>query len=175
MAKTSAEIAIELRSKFEFYLLALVFSILGLSIQTANFGDYLIADSFELTGWLALFVSGVIGVLRAEWIPVAYDIQAKIVTMRRRSDKVAVGLQQGQQIPVTFEDEDKETVLAGAQAIERLDAIVTNLENQHDATGKKIVCRYNRMKWAFMIGIGCLLIARGFPPAVMLVNRFATL
>ena len=67
MPKSNAEIAIEHQIKFEFYLLALTFSILGLSIQTAEFGTYLSADLLELAGWLGLFLSGVVGLLRGEW------------------------------------------------------------------------------------------------------------
>jgi hypothetical protein len=44
MAKTSAEIAIEHRGRFEFYLLGLIFAVLGLSIQTAEFGQFLVSD-----------------------------------------------------------------------------------------------------------------------------------
>ncbi len=171
MPKTSGEIAIELRAKFEFYLLALTFSILGLSIQTADFGAVLFADVFELSGWLSLFVSGVIGILRAEWIPVAYDIQSKIARLTRQSQEVRQQLQHGVQTPVSFLEGDKETVLVGEDATIKLDSTAAELENQHEAANIKIISRYQKMKWAFMIGIGCLMVARGLPPVISIIKR----
>lgn len=172
MAKNSAEVAIELRAKFEFYLLALTFTILGLSIQTAEFGRYLSADAFELAGWLALFVSGTTGILRAEWVPVAYDIQSKITSSRKQRNEILLESQRGVQLPVTFiEEGGEETVLHGEQAATKFDEIVTELEQKHDATHAKILRRYWWMKATFMVGIGCLLIARGTSPAISIAER----
>ena len=174
MAKTSAETAIELRAKLEFYLLALTFSILGLSIQTAEFGNHLGADSFELAGWLALFVAGVVGIMRAEWVPVAYEIDSKITSIRRRYSEVEEGLRRGVQVPFPFVDEGKDCVLYGEQAATKLDKLVATLEQKFREAEKKIIGRYNMMRLSFMVGIGCLLIARGLPPTVLLVKRVAT-
>lgn len=171
MPKNSGEIAIELRAKFEFYLLALTFSILGLSIQTADFGKNLFADTFELSGWLSLFVSGVIGILRAEWIPVAYDIQSKIARLTRQSQEVRQQLRHGIQTSIPFLEGDQETVLIGEDAAIKLDSTAAALESQHEAAHIKIISRYQKMKWAFMIGIGCLMIARGLPPAISIIQR----
>lgn len=171
MAKTSAEVAIELRGKFEFYLLALTFSILGLSIQTAEFGKHLLVDTLELGGWVALFMSGVVGILRGEWIPVAYDIQSKITATRERRGEIAEASRRGITMKVPFVDAGRETVLAGEDAVEKLDALVTTLEQQYKATEEKIVSRYRTMMRAFMVGIGCLLIARGMPHALSVAER----
>jgi hypothetical protein len=173
MAKTSAEIAIELRAKFEFYLLALAFSILGLSIQTAEFGTYLAADAFELVGWMALFSSGLIGILRGEWVPVAYDIESKKTQLARQQSKVLEDLQRGVQVQIPFIEGGKATVLAGEQAVAKLGQTVSTLEQQWNATDGKIRRRYSAMRTAFMIGIGCLLVARGMPPALSIAERLA--
>ncbi|HWM30132.1 MAG TPA: hypothetical protein VNO69_00295 [Methyloceanibacter sp.] len=171
MAKSAAEIAIELRGKFEFYLLALNFSILGLSIQTSKFGTYLSAGVFELAGWFALFLSGVIGLLRGEWIPVAYDIQSKITTTARRRREIQEALQRGIQIEVPFMEGGKQTVLRGEPAAVKLDGLMNTLEQQHKATEDKVIRRYSAMRTTFMIGIGCLLVARGIPPALSITER----
>ena len=74
----NTEISIRLKERFEFYVIALAFTILGLSIQTASFGTSLPSDSFELLGWLFLFISGLVGLSRLEWIPVWYDVRVEI-------------------------------------------------------------------------------------------------
>jgi len=174
MAKTSGEISVELQAKFEFYLLALTFSVLGLSIQTAEFGNYLSADAFELAGWLALFVSGVIGILRGEQIPVAYTIQWKITGIRQQRSGIAKDVRRGVQTPVSFVEGGKETVHIGAQAVEKFDTTIATLEQQFAAAEKKIIRRYYALRRSFMVGIGCLLIARGLPPTVLLAERIAS-
>jgi hypothetical protein len=165
MAKTASEIAIEQRAKFEFYLLGLTFGILGLSIQTAKFGNFLIADSLELLGWLVLFASGVVGMLRGEWIPVAYDINHKINSTESQISQVLQGIQQGVDVPLTFVENGQEQVLHGQEAVTKLEGVVTELQLQHAAAHARILKRYGWMKWLFVAGIASLLTARAYPPA----------
>ena len=68
----------EIQYKFEFYLLVLTFTLLGFAIQTSNFIQSAPADLSEIVGWLLLLVSGVIGLWRLEWIPVAYNTYTEI-------------------------------------------------------------------------------------------------
>lgn len=173
MAKTPAEIAIDLRSKFEFYLLGLTFGILGLSIQTGKFGTYLTADAFELAGWLALFVSGVVGILRGEWIPVAYDVQSKIHRVTEQRAEIRQSLQRGERFQVPFVEGGRETMVPGDEASGRLDRLIGTLEGQHEDLHRKILRRYGAMRLAFMVGIGCLLVARGVPPVLLIAERLA--
>jgi len=70
MATNEREIAQKTQEKFEFYVISLVFTLLALSIQTAKFGDFVVADTLELLGWLCLLISGISGLWRLEYIPV---------------------------------------------------------------------------------------------------------
>ena len=47
----------DLKSKFELYFLGLVFTLLGLAIQTSKFGTNPISEIAELLGWVCLLVS----------------------------------------------------------------------------------------------------------------------
>lgn len=58
--------------KFDFYLLALTFTLLGLAIQTSDFSTSKFASILELLGWLVLFISGAIGLIRLERFPLLY-------------------------------------------------------------------------------------------------------
>lgn len=69
----------QLQGKFEFYLLTLVFTILGLAIQTADFGASKIADILELLAWISLLASGLAGILRLEWLPVIYKAHSNMI------------------------------------------------------------------------------------------------
>jgi hypothetical protein len=58
------EVAEDYSSKFNFYIVALTFTLMGLSVQTAKFDSGSFGLGFELLGWLCLLSSGVIGLNR---------------------------------------------------------------------------------------------------------------
>ena len=60
--------------RFSFYMVALTFTILGLSIQTADFGGLVWASVAELVAWFALLVSGLLGLIRLEALPNVYGL-----------------------------------------------------------------------------------------------------
>ena len=51
----------DLEAKLRFYMVALIFTILAASIQTATFGRSYVEDTLELAGWLALAIAGFSG------------------------------------------------------------------------------------------------------------------
>ena len=55
------KLGIELRHKFEFYFVILIFSILGVLIQTSKRSSCQLFNYFEVSGWILLFISGCIG------------------------------------------------------------------------------------------------------------------
>ena len=63
-------IAQQTQEKFELYLLTLVFTLLGLAIQSATFGPSIEKSSLELSAWLALLVSGIAELRHLQWNPV---------------------------------------------------------------------------------------------------------
>lgn len=56
-------------AKFEFYFVALIFTILGLALQTADFGDVPSGIVIvEIVGWVFLIASGLVGLSKVKWI-----------------------------------------------------------------------------------------------------------
>ena len=66
------EISIQTQQKFEFYLLALVFTVLALSIQTAKLSSCF-QGLIEILAWVSFLISGLAGLSRMEWIAVSYQ------------------------------------------------------------------------------------------------------
>ena len=68
---TERAIAQQSQEKFEFYLLSLVFTLLALAVQSATFGTNLPKNALELLAWVLFLISGLSGLYRLQWIPVA--------------------------------------------------------------------------------------------------------
>src|SRR6266566_4551502 len=70
-------VAVDVQTRFHFYVLGLTFGVLALSVQTAAFdAQPLVARGAELLAWLLLLISGLFGLSRLEWTPHAYVIDA---------------------------------------------------------------------------------------------------
>ena len=86
-------IARNLSHKFEYYLIALVFTILGLSIQTASFSGEYFQYILEFSAWFLLLISGLFGLWRLEYVPVAYREYGQQEIEERSLDAMNQGLQ----------------------------------------------------------------------------------
>lgn len=81
----------ESSAKFEFYFIALVFTILGLSIQTSVLTEKFYQYIFELLSWAMLLISGLAGLSRLEWMGPYY---AQSGTMQDLNKEIKI-FQQG--------------------------------------------------------------------------------
>jgi len=101
------EIAQKLQERFEFYLIALAFTILGLSIQTASFSRNPVPDMLELSAWCSLLISGLVGLSRLEWIPVAYKAHEEVVEIKGELERLREALRQGHtEVPIIDDERD---------------------------------------------------------------------
>lgn len=72
MAKNE-KMAIDYQSKLSFYFVALVFTLLAASIQTATLSEMRVFNSiFELIGWAILLTSGISALLYLENVIIVY-------------------------------------------------------------------------------------------------------
>lgn len=72
--KTAEDIEV----KYEFYFLALTFTILGLLLQSAKFDNYTIISAYyEIAGWIFLLLCGLFGLAKMNlWYKVLYHYSA---------------------------------------------------------------------------------------------------
>lgn len=148
------------QEKFDFYLLALSFTVLAFSIQTATFGTERTADLLELMGWLLLSISGFVGLWRMEWIPIirlqeAYknrlERDISEIQKRRLEGSSLVALHDGS--PLTYDEQ----IQSLKQDVERLSKQIGSLHPQNQL-------KYKIHRWSFALGLLCVVGARAYVP-----------
>jgi len=158
----------ELQEKFELYLLALIFTILGLAIQTAKLGTYRAADVSEILGWVSLAVSGVAGLWRMEWVPVALKTGAQLQGLRKERQELAEHADRGVQ-QVRIEDQPEPADVR--RLIETRDDIINRGQARLDKIEAAIGIKYEIHKWTFVLGLVLLIVARSYAPVVGVFSR----
>ncbi len=158
--KASRDYSRELQEKLEIYLLGLIFTLLAAAVQTAKFGQSAVADASELTSWLLLFASGLAGLSRLEWLPVAHLVGGATQDVEEELEHLEQLADQGQ-----AEVTDDEEVVPVADAIARRKTTLEGLGAKESAFKLSTHRKYLAHKWTFVGGLALLLVARGYMPA----------
>jgi len=141
----------------------LIFTILGLAIQTAKLGTSRVADSLEILGWLSLAFSGLSGLSRLEWVPVALKTGSQLQDIRKERQQLADAAEAGLQlIPVVDQPEPANI----HEVIANRDDAIGKVEAHIDKMDQRIRLKYDIHKWSFVIGLLLLIAARGYGPVV---------
>jgi hypothetical protein len=147
------EHAIQVQQKFEFYFLALVFTVLGLSIQTSQFSSRL-QSVFEVTAWISFLVSGLAGLSRMEWTPVFYARHSDLTNKKSFVKEAKTGR------PVRSK---QGKLLSDTEVEERVQQIENEIKEgtqEMDTIETKGKVKYFLHKWMFVVGLGLLIISR---------------
>jgi len=147
-----------LSHKFEYYLITLVFTILGLSIQTSSLSVEHFQYVFEFLAWISLLVAGLFGLWRFEYVPVTYREYGQQQIEEKNLDAFNQGLG-GRSIVKQNGEEWSAEEMKRAK-----DALVVNIAERKDKLGElesSIHLRYKIHRWAFIIGVVSLVISRG--------------
>lgn len=162
-AEVNTQIGQRLQERFEIYWLGLIFTVLGLSIQTAQFGRAIPADALELLAWLLLLVAGFAGMSRFEWITEMYRLYGLQLEQESKALQIQRFMHQGHhmvQVAGAAEPQSAEKYVADAQASGNLvKAALAPIELRQKR-------KYRLKRWAFVAGVCCLIAARGYVPAV---------
>jgi hypothetical protein len=171
MGQADREIAIRQQEKFDFYVISLVFTLLALSIQTADFGNSAVSDCLELLGWLALFISGISGLWRLESIP---DFRMKSATQSDLLDMLGT-LQkaqgEGEEELHVVETNSSQSI---AERIENTQAGISVLTLTLKKLEKHNTIKYQTYRISFLVGLSCLLVARSYEPTNVIIAQILT-
>jgi len=64
----------DVHHKLEFYLVALAFTTAAFATQTGRFSGFVVGDVIEVFSWVLFVLSGILGLMRIEYLPVAYRV-----------------------------------------------------------------------------------------------------
>lgn len=147
------KIAIELSQKYEFYFLALVFTVLALSVQTAEMINKYYQYLYEIGAWVLFAISGLAGLSRLEWLPIAYKHYSASATEKNNLSHVKSG---------NIMDENGETWSSESLTKAQID-LEQNLKKREVRIGqleRSSIIKYKCHKWCFIFGILSLIISR---------------
>lgn len=163
------EIAHRLQERFDFYLIALTFTILGLSIQTAEFNEHNPSNILEVLSWFTLFLSGLVGLSRLEWIPAVFNAHAEV----EESESEAVRLRRAQalgQTEVPLIGEERQTAPI-EEAINSHQAFADNSRPMVEKLNNITLIKYRIHKWSLVAGMFLLIMARAIEPIADIASK----
>ncbi|MBI5912605.1 MAG: hypothetical protein HY848_21955 [Betaproteobacteria bacterium] len=154
------QIAIGIRERYEFYLVALTFAILGLSIQTARFGSFVIGDAAELLGWVALLLAGIFGLRGIRAVYGIYDVYGDIATLESERREFERRQQTGEQdVPL-----EGGGTIAPAKLVQDRDETIASAELTVGNIKKAQTLRYRAQSIMFVTGLVLLVVSQGYQP-----------
>ena len=168
MPENNIEISIRVQEKFEYYFLSLTFVISGLSIQTAEFGFSMISDTFELFGWLNLFMSCLIGLWRMEWLPQIYKVAHEKSRRLKYYNEAIIRKERGEEVVIDEKNNERPI----DEFLADVDEGIRVVQKQIEVQDKKNILKYRFHKYTFVLGLIFLVCSSGYEPFLNVLNQF---
>jgi len=161
------EIVIRQQEKFEFYLVALVFTLLALSIQTSTFASPIFSQFFELAGWFCLLLSGLSGLSYLEWLPAIRMHEVKKEELQVTADKLKHKKEQGVEKVHVLQDEN---IVPIDTRITEYEEVIGKLKEKDSTLDRKSIVKYFIFKWFFVGGVIFVILSRAHEPVTNIIN-----
>ncbi|MEX0596183.1 MAG: hypothetical protein WD512_06745 [Candidatus Paceibacterota bacterium] len=145
--------------KFEFFFVGLIFTVLGLSIQTIDFSS---ASSIviitELVSWFLFLISGLVGLNKLEWLPNIVYLRDKIQNRKKIMSELQAMSKVSSQI-----------LIAETQEYKNIHHIIdkgNNLSDKYNEAFQSLIKKHgikNKIqRWTFYIGFVIIAFSRSF-------------
>lgn len=153
--------------KYEFYFLGLTFTLLGASIQTADFGDYSNLNSIiELMAWFAFGLSGVVGLSKIENLPSLIHIRNEKDTNRNYADELQKARSLGtKSVRVSQTGEALEI----DKVISTVEGNVSTWNNRLEQFGKWHETKHIVQKYSFLSALFLVACSRAYTALVSII------
>ncbi|WP_155987090.1 hypothetical protein [Thioalkalivibrio sp. ALE16] len=156
MAEPTSQSVME---KFEFYFLALIFTLLGASVQTANFtSSPNVSIWMELVGWALLASSGIAGLSKVQWISSMLYTKSRKENYVQISRDLRVAQQKGSPYVIDAESQKSMPI---QEVIAKVDENAGRFDVVLDRLGRKHEIKHYVEWWCFVAGLLAVGVARG--------------
>ena len=168
MAGNSSVTPHSVMEKYEFYFLGLTFTLLGASIQTAEFATYSSASvGAEIIGWAGFTLSGLVGLSKIEYLGV-------LIYLRNRKDKFEKyksDLEQAKALGTTSARVAQTGEnMAVDEVILRVDTNLSHYAAHLEKVGRWHSAKHLTQKWSFFLGLISVAMARAYDAVVPIIH-----
>ncbi len=157
----------EQQAKFDFYMVALTFTILGLAIQTGATSVLAAALVFELMAWSLLLISGVAGVSRLASQPHVFQVMGVQAKLEDQVSALEKGILEGRSDVYLAEERSTKPAIQVSDG-KRKDLAQVRSRADELVAGASI--RYKIHHLCFAAGLFSLAIARGYAPLLAIAS-----
>ena len=165
-AKQHHEISLQYEHKYILFFVALIFSILGLAIETSTPSKNYFQIIFELSGWLFLLLSGILGLVILQESAAYYRFQSENSSLWNELNSLLSQKEMGKENIPWLESSRADEV---RHIMRPIDDVIRDKENslkqivsERDTVQKDVVLKINIQGITFTIGIIGLIISRGW-------------
>lgn len=134
------DFAQKFQQQFEFYFTGLVFTLLGLAVQTGKSAAHNWINYFELSGWICLMICGCVALHRLMMVPTLIRSQVELSRINTELGQLNIDLQNGHPPSTPIPTEDG-SALTLSQAIEQhtqsKNDLETNVRKSHTWNSRK--------------------------------------
>lgn len=154
------DFAQKFQQQFEFYFTGLVFTLLGLAVQTGKSTHHIWAGYFEFCGWVCLMVCGFFSLHRLWMVPTLIRRQEELTKITLELEQLNLDIKNGHPPNTSVPTEDN-SPLTLSQAIEqhtqfKKDTEIKVRKSQASNIYKGWICM-----GTFLLALLCLIISRG--------------
>jgi hypothetical protein len=166
-ARENQRLAYEIKTKYEYWLVGLIFAVLALAVETATFDGPRAGQVCELSAWIVLLAAGVLGIVRMEWTPTFYYLgsrKARTESLRQRLQAAQLSGERS-----IFVDESGE-ILKLADLLATADETLGHQDRRLNLIQRRQRIMYVLIRIFLITGFLLLLVARGVGPATDLLD-----
>lgn len=154
------DFAQKFQQQFEFYFTGLVFTLLGLAVQTGKSTHYIWAGYFEFGGWVCLMVCGFVSLHRLWMVPTLIRMQEELTRITIELGQLNLDARNGSLLNTQVPNEDDSPLIL-KQAIEQHTQSKKDIEVKVGKFQARNIYKGRICMGAFLLALLCLIISRG--------------